>query len=167
MERVIVKCLVLLLVLAASACKPEIQREYVMEPCPEDEKVSVAKQLADLKEEGFETFNYMDEETGDTLIMKQYFMVFLKRGPNRDQTEAEAEHLQEAHMAHLTRMYLEGYADISGPFGDDGDLRGITIYNVPTLTMADSLARLDPMVQAGRLEIEVKPWWAGMGFPLR
>ncbi len=70
-------------------------------------------------------------------------------------------------MAHLGRMYEEGYADISGPFGDDGDLRGITVYNVPTLAMADSLAHLDPMVKAGRLAIEIKPWWAGKGFPLR
>ncbi|NND88624.1 MAG: hypothetical protein HKM28_05200, partial [Flavobacteriaceae bacterium] len=75
--------------------------------------------------------------------------------------------LQEQHMAHLSRMYEEGYADISGPFADDGEMRGITIYNVPTLQMADSLANLDPMVQAGRLKIEIKPWWAGKGFPLR
>ena len=64
-------------------------------------------------------------------------------------------------------MYELGYADISGPFEDDGDIRGITIYNVPTLKMADSLAKSDPMVKAGRLEIEIHPWWAGKGFPLR
>ena len=46
-------------------------------------------------------------------------------------------------------------------------IRGITIYNVPTLKMADSLANSDPMVKAGRLEIEIHPWWAGKGFPLR
>ena len=90
-------------------------------------------------------------------------MVFLKRGPNRDQTKAETDSLQTLHMAHLTRMYEEGYADI----GDDGALRGITIYNVPNLKIADSLAHLDPMVKAGRLMIEVKPWWAGKGYPLR
>jgi len=159
--------IVLILFIVIQSCKPEVQREYIMEPCPEDDKVSIAQKLEDLKAQGFETFSYVDEESGDTLIMKQYFMAFLKSGPNRDQTEAEAEHLQEGHMEHLTRMYLEGYADISGPFGDDGDLRGITIYNVPTLKMADSLANLDPMVQAGQLEIEMKPWWAGVGFPLR
>jgi len=60
-----------------------------------------------------------------------------------------------------------GYADISGPFGDDGEIRGITIYNVPTLRMADSLANMDPMVKAGRLIIEVHPWWAAKGFGLR
>ena len=64
-------------------------------------------------------------------------------------------------------MYELGYADISGPFGDDGEIRGITIYNTPTQQMADSLANLDPMVQAGRLQIEIHPWWAAKGFPLR
>jgi uncharacterized protein len=52
-------------------------------------------------------------------------------------------------------MYELGYADISGSFGDDSDIRGITIYNVPTLKMADSLANSDPMVKAGRLVIEI------------
>ena len=120
-----------------------------------------------LVSEGFEVFDYVDEETGDTILMQQYFIAFLKRGPVRSQNQAEADSLQALHMAHLGRMYESGFADISGPFGDDGDIRGITIYNVPTLEMADSLANMDPSVQAGRLEIEVHPWWAAKGFPLR
>jgi len=41
------------------------------------------------------------------------------------------------------------------------------VYNVPTLKMADSLANLDPMMKSGRLIVEIKPWWAGKGYPLR
>ena len=99
--------------------------------------------------------------------MQQYFIAFLKRGPKRSQNEEEAAKLQKEHLAHLGKMYDLGYADISGPFGDDGEIRGITIYNVPTLKMADSLANSDPMVKAGRLVIEIHPWWAAKGFPLR
>lgn len=99
--------------------------------------------------------------------MQQYFMAFLKIGPIRGQNEEETALLQKEHLAHLTKMYELGYADISGPFDDDGAIRGITIYNVPTLKMADSLASADPMVKAGRLEIELHPWWAGKGFSLR
>lgn len=128
---------------------------------------SVAETIATLKSGGFEIFDYVDEETQDTVIMQQYFIAFLKRGPNRDQSEEEANKLQEEHLAHLGRMYDLGYADISGPFGDDGDIRGITIYNTPNLAMADSLANLDPAVKAGRLVIEMHPWWAAKGFPLR
>ena len=157
----------LISILVLISCQPKVEREYMMEPCPEDDKKPMAQVKQELLDNGFEIFDYVDEETGDTIIMQQYFMVFLKRGPNRDQTKAETDSLQTLHMAHLTRMYEEGYADISGPFGDDGALRGITIYNVSNLKIADSLAHLDPMVKAGRLMIEVKPWWAGKGYPLR
>ncbi|MDC7994899.1 YciI family protein [Altibacter sp. HG106] len=150
------------------ACESKVQREYIMEPCPEE---APAQAVAELKKEltdgGFQIFDYVDEASGDTVIMQQYFLAFLKRGPNRSQTKAVADSLQQLHLAHLGRMYEEGYADISGPFGDDGDIRGITIYNVPTLQMADSLANMDPMVKAGRLVIEIHPWWAAKGFPLR
>ena len=131
----------------------------------------IKKTIKQIKEEltgkGFEIFDYVDEKTQDTVLMQQYFIAFLKAGPIRGQNEEEAAELQKEHLAHLTKMYELGYADISGPFGDDGDIRGITIYNVPTLKMADSLANSDPMVKAGRLEIEIHPWWAGKGFPLR
>ncbi|WOD45169.1 YciI family protein [Hwangdonia lutea] len=135
------------------------------------EEIPVKKSTKQLKEEltakGFKTFDYVDEKTKDTILMQQYFMAFLKRGPIRGQNEEEAADLQKEHLAHLAKMYELGYADISGPFGDDGDIRGITIYNVPTLKMADSLAKSDPMVKAGRLEIEIHPWWAAKGFSLR
>ena len=150
------------------SCVQRPQREYIFtEKESNEKKIPVASQIAQLKADGFQIFDYVDEATGDTVIMQQYFMAFLKSGPNRDQSEEEATKLQEAHQAHLGRMYELGYADISGPFGDDGDLRGITVYNVPTLKMADSLANLDPMMQSGRLVVEIKPWWAGKGYPLR
>lgn len=131
------------------------------------EKTSVAAQKKQLTEKGYQIFDYVDQNTKDTIIMQQYFIAFLKKGEVRSQSKSEADSLQRLHLDHLGRMYELGYADISGPFGDDGDIRGITIYNVPTLEMADSLANSDPMVKAGRLKIEMHPWWAGKGFPLR
>lgn len=128
---------------------------------------TIAEQKAQLESKGFKTFNYIDQKTQDTILMQQYFMAFLKAGPIRGQNEEESAELQKQHLAHLAKMYELGYADISGPFGDDGKIRGITIYNVPTLKMADSLANSDPMVKAGRLEIEIHPWWAAKGFQLR
>ncbi|TDU43376.1 uncharacterized protein YciI [Gelidibacter sediminis] len=121
----------------------------------------------ELLAEGYEIFDYVDEKTKDTVIMQQYFIAFLKTGPNRDQNKLESQRLQKEHLAHLTKMYDMGYADISGPFGDEGEIRGITIYNVPTFKMADSLANADPMVKAGRLAIEIHPWWAAKGYKLR
>ena len=153
--------------LAVIACKPEIQTEYITEPCPEEPKQSIADLKAQLTKDGYQIFDYIDPDSGDTVVMQQYFMAFLKAGPNRNQNKEVADSLQKLHLEHLGNMYANGYADISGPFGDDGEIRGVTIYNVPTLKMADSLANMDPMVQAGRLQIEIHPWWAAKGFPLR
>ena len=141
--------------------------EQAVKNIPEKTEPNIGALKHKLLEEGFQTFDYVDEKTGDTVLMQQYFIAFLKSGPNRSQTKEEADSLQALHLAHLGRMYEEGYADISGPFGDDGEIRGITIYNVPTLEMADSLANMDPMVKSGRLVIEIHPWWAAKGFGLR
>lgn len=163
------KILLFIVIVIISSCKEENNatdaaidtKEFV-------EKKKTAKELKEeLTSKGFEIFDYVDEETKDTVLMQQYFIAFLKRGPNRSQNKTEADSLQKLHLVHLGSMYEQGYADISGPFGDDGDIRGITIYNVPTQEMADSLANSDPMVKAGRLEIEIHPWWAAKGFPLR
>lgn len=146
----------------------KIKRDTIFQEVVEKPiKKSVKQVKQELAAKGFKTFDYVDDNTQDTILMQQYFMAFLKSGPIRSQNEEEAALLQEEHLAHLTKMYELGYADISGPFGDDGDIRGITIYNVPTLKMADSLANADPMVIAGRLEIEIHPWWAAKGFGLR
>lgn len=159
--------LLLLIISAVFSCKKnEKQQEIVDFAEPSNEK-SISEIKSELNEKGFQTFDYFDEKTQDTILMQQYFIAFLKRGPSRSQTKEEADSLQTLHLAHLQNMYDLGYADISGPFGDDGDIRGITIYNVPNLNMADSLANSDPMVKAGRLIIEVHPWWAAKGFPLR
>ncbi|MBD0831129.1 YciI family protein [Aestuariibaculum sediminum] len=168
--------LILVTILLIIACKEEVKQ--VTEETIEEEvdtveviekpvEKTLADIKADLKAKGFKTFDYVDEKTQDTILMQQYFVAFLKSGPIRSQNEEEAELLQEAHLGHLTKMYELGYADISGPFGDDGDIRGLTIYNVPTQKMADSLANADPMVKAGRLVVEIHPWWAAKGFPLR
>lgn len=150
------------------ACKTDTKDVIEVAESPIEVTQKSTKALKEaLKAKGFELFDYVDEKTQDTVIMQKYFIAFLKKGPNRSQPEEEAKKLQAAHMAHLGKMYELGYADISGPFDDDSNISGITIYNVPTLQMADSLANADPMVKAGRLVIEIHPWWAAKGFPLR
>ena len=165
MKKTIISLAIITLILA---CKTETKDDIEVIEQPIE---TIEKSTKELKEEltakGFELFDYVDEKTKDTIIMQKYFIAFLKKGPNRSQPEEEANKLQAAHMAHLGKMYELGYADISGPFDDDSDISGITIYNVPTLQMADSLANADPMVKVGRLVIEIHPWWAAKGFPLR
>tara|TARA_R110002050_G_scaffold536_3_gene3798 strand:+ start:3710 stop:4213 length:504 start_codon:yes stop_codon:yes gene_type:complete len=167
MEKIRFLCVILLLGLLFS-CKDsgEVASVKIDQQLAESE-LPVAQLKKRLEAQGFQTFNYIDEKTMDTILMQQYFIAFLKSGPNRSQSKAEADSLQALHLAHLGSMYEQGYADISGPFGDNGDIRGITIYNVPTQEMADSLAKMDPMVKSGRLAIEIHPWWAAKGYKLR
>lgn len=151
------------LLLVFGSCKISLSTKDT----PEESAIAVAALKKKLLDQGYQLFDYIDEKSGDTILMQQYFIAFLKKGTKRSQTKEEADSLQRLHLAHLGRMYEEGYADISGPFGDNGEIRGITIYNVPTFEMADSLANMDPMVKSGRLVIEIHPWWAAKGFPLR
>lgn len=159
----------LTLLLALSSCKESKENPTPIQnseasPHSGRSKTALKRKLID---DGYQIFDYFDASSGDTILMQQYFIAFLKKGKYRSQTKEEGDSLQRMHLAHLGRMYKEGYADISGPFGDDGDIRGITIYNVPTLEIADSLANLDPMVKAERLVVEIHPWWAAKGFHLR
>lgn len=160
-KKLILISVLTLIMISCVSIKTEINNEA------KTKSISTSQLKEALTSQGFQIFDYVDEKTKDTILMQQYFIAFLKKGPNRSQTDEEAKKLQSEHLAHLSKMYDLGYADISGPFGDDGEIRGITIYNVPTLKMADSLANADPMVKAGRLAIEVHPWWAAKGFCLR
>ena len=91
--------------------------------------------------------------------MKVYVMAFLKKGPNRNQDSVEAARLQAAHMANIHRMAEEGSLVLAGPFMDDGDLRGIYVFNVSTVEEARALTATDPAVKAGRLAMELHPWY--------
>jgi len=96
----------------------------------------------------------------DKIGMRLYVMAFLKKGPNRNQDSTEAARLQEAHLANIHRMAEEGSLVLAGPFMDDGDLRGIYIFNVSTVDSARALTASDPAVKAGRLAMELHPWYS-------
>ncbi|HCS21520.1 MAG TPA: hypothetical protein DIW47_13335 [Bacteroidetes bacterium] len=95
----------------------------------------------------------------DKYGMKRYVMAFLKRGPNQDQEPEEATRLQAAHMANINRLAEEGKLVLAGPFIGKGDLRGIYIFNVSDTAEARKLTETDPAIQAGRLIMELKPWY--------
>jgi uncharacterized protein len=99
--------------------------------------------------------------------MKTYYLVFLKKGPNRSQDSATAAKIQEGHMTHLEKMYKEGKMDLAGPMMNDGDLRGICVYNVASEEEVKKLTAMDPAVQSGRLIVEIHPWYAARGSVLR
>ena len=86
-------------------------------------------------------------------------MAFLKSGPNRSQDSTEAEQIQRANLDNITRLANEGKLFLAGPFMDDGDIRGIYIFNVATVKKAEKHINSDPAIKAGRLVIDLHPWY--------
>jgi len=104
--------------------------------------------------------------------MERYSLVLLKRpaagGPKL--SEAEGQALQRQHIGHLAAMARAGKLVVAGPFDDQPDprMRGLCLYRT-SLEEARKLAREDPAVKAGRLEVEVLSWWVEKGamtFPI-
>lgn len=124
------------------------------EPSNKENSSDAFTPIVPVMEEGIpETFEY---EAGDTTyLMQKYFICFLKSGSNRDQSEAETAEIQKQHLAHLSWLAEQNYISMAGPFGDDGQIKGITIFHTATLEKAKELAEMDPAVKAGRLVVEL------------
>jgi uncharacterized protein len=91
--------------------------------------------------------------------VRQYFFVMLVKGPNRDHDSATSAKIQDGHMANINRLYYEGKIKVAGPFGDDGNWRGIFIFDCASKEEVEALLKTDPAVESGRLAYEVHPWW--------
>ena len=95
----------------------------------------------------------------------QHTVIFLIRpadAPTFD--ESELERLQAEHLTYLRELTRSGALIANGPLTAQTDerLRGLSIYSVP-LAEALDLARRDPMVLAGRLEIHGATWLTAPG----
>ncbi|MCB0582187.1 MAG: hypothetical protein KDD10_23105 [Phaeodactylibacter sp.] len=101
----------------------------------------------------------------DPYGMKQYVMAFLKAGPTRSQDSLEAAQLQRAHLDNIRRLAEEGKLVLAGPFMDNGEVRGIYVFDVRTIEEAEALTATDPSIQAGRLVMELRPWYGSAALP--
>ncbi len=91
--------------------------------------------------------------------MKQYWFVMLVKGANRNQDSVTAEKIQEGNMANISRLAGAGKLMVAGPFGDDGNWRGIFILDCKDKAEAEKLLQTDPAISSGRLAYEIHPWW--------
>lgn len=107
-----------------------------------------------------------DSLKADEFGMKTYVMAFLKKGPNRNHDEATASQLQRDHLNNISRLAKEGKLIVAGPFLEDGDIRGIYIFNVTTIEEAAKLTATDPAIQAGRLTMELHVWYGSAALML-
>lgn len=95
--------------------------------------------------------------------MKQYWITFLYKGPDRTHDSAAAARIQTAHIANIDRLAKEGKIVIAGPMDYDQDLRGIFIINAPDSATAASYVKTDSAIITGRLRFELHPWWTAKG----
>ena len=96
--------------------------------------------------------------------MKRYWLVLLKKGPNREQDAASAAKIQAGHMANINRLVGEGKIIMAGPMGrGSGDLQGIFIMNCADSSEVQRYVAMDTAVQTGRLVMEYYPWWSAKG----
>jgi uncharacterized protein YciI len=95
--------------------------------------------------------------------MKNYFMVFLKKGPDRSQDSLTVQQLQKGHLENIQRLADEGKLVVAGPFLDDGELRGIFVFDVAENQEVVELLQTDPAIKAGRLSYEIHPWMTAKG----
>jgi uncharacterized protein len=114
----------------------------------------------EIDERGAAYDQIMASELGaDDYGMRRYVMAFLTAGPNQDLSPERAAELQRGHMAHIQAMAAAGKLVMAGPFLDGGQMRGIFLFAVDSIEEAEALTAADPAVQAGRLGMELRPWY--------
>lgn len=101
------------------------------------------------------------KKANSPLKMTTVYLGFLKRGPNRkegDGNTPEVQEVQKAHIANINRLAETKKLVMAGPFGDNGDLRGIFVFRVATMKEAEDLTATDPMIKIDRLRLDLHPW---------
>jgi len=82
--------------------------------------------------------------------------LLVKRTDAPELDDAQANALQDAHMAHLADLHEAGHLLAAGPL-QDPELRGLSILNVG-VEEARTLKESDPAVKAGVYSVKVIPW---------
>jgi uncharacterized protein YciI len=95
----------------------------------------------------------------DELGMRQYVLVFLKKGPNRLTDSLARAKLQKAHLENIGRLAKMGKLILAGPFMDNQEIRGIYLFAVSSVEEAKEFTQTDPAVKAGSLIMELHPWY--------
>ena len=103
-------------------------------------------------------------EPETTQSMEQYTLVLLKSGEKWNPSAPGFMDVLKLHHASVTEMTEKGKIAVAGPFpfGDPGELRGITVYRIGAEETA-KIVQDDPIVKAGLLKPEMHPWITGKG----
>lgn len=107
---------------------------------------------------------FAEEPAEKKYEMMTYYVGFLRRGPAwTPEVTPETQKIQEGHMANIKKMAAEGKLVLAGPFGDDTELRGMFVFTTASIEEAKALAAEDPAIKAGRLVLDLHPWYSAKG----
>ena len=73
-----------------------------------------------------ETFSYKEGDT--TYVMQKYFLVMLKKGPNREHSKEEAAEIQKKHMEHINWLAKTNKISIAGPSDKHETISGFLLF---------------------------------------
>lgn len=91
--------------------------------------------------------------------MKPYYldMLLLKDETEPEVPEAERAQWMEKHLAYIKSQVAAGKFVLVGPVTEEHRLRGICVIKANSQEEAKRIASGDPLVQSGRLVVEVHP----------
>ena len=78
----------------------------------------------------------------------------------------KAPKLQRTHLDNIIKMAEDSIlllVLLAGPFLDDGDIRGIYIFDIESIEEIQKIAESDPVVETERLILEIHPWYGSAG----
>src|SRR5262252_8375325 len=88
----------------------------------------------------------------------QFQLAILREGPQWiPPSRPESAPVWKNHFAYVTSLLAAGKAIIAGPFGDDGDIRGIYIFRARSAAEATEWVQADPAITSGLLKAELHP----------
>jgi uncharacterized protein len=86
--------------------------------------------------------------------LETYQLLLFEKGPNRPATlPPGVDDLHKQHLAYFGRLQAEGKVVVLGPFGGDGDVRGVAIVQADSADAAKAVFADDPGIKAGRLTV--------------
>lgn len=102
-----------------------------------------------------------------TYHMKQYWFVLYTKGDAAPLDSAASATKLKEHLAYQDMQAERGLIVMAGPFGDNGNWRGLLLYDADTKEEVEGYLKGDPFVQGGSLKYEIHPWFGAVGTCLK
>lgn len=102
-----------------------------------------------------------------TYHMKQYWFALYTTGDAAPLDSATSATTLKAHLDYQDMQAKRGLIVMAGPYGDNGNWRGLLLYDVDTKEEVEGYLKADPFVQAGQLKYEIHPWYGAVGTCLK